>query len=106
MFYSANAPLALSLLQVQYRMHPCLSEFPSNTFYEGALQNGVTEAERTNPAVAFPWPDASRCLMFYQQRGMPPSHELHGIFVTFQQLSQCSRNSCQLQLSLTEKESY
>ena len=29
-------------LQVQYRMHPCLSEFPSNTFYEGTLQNGVT----------------------------------------------------------------
>lgn len=25
-------------LQVQYRMHPCLSEFPSNTFYEGTLQ--------------------------------------------------------------------
>jgi regulator of nonsense transcripts 1 len=22
-------------LQVQYRMHPCLSEFPSNMFYEG-----------------------------------------------------------------------
>ncbi len=27
-------------------MHPCLSEFPSNTFYEGTLQNGVTVAER------------------------------------------------------------
>jgi hypothetical protein len=23
--------------QVQYRMDPCLSEFPSNTFYEGTL---------------------------------------------------------------------
>ena len=33
-------------LQVQYRMPPCLSEFPSNTFYEGSLQNGVTEQER------------------------------------------------------------
>eukprot|EP01029_Cantina_marsupialis_P010955 TRINITY_DN2467_c0_g1_i2.p1 TRINITY_DN2467_c0_g1~~TRINITY_DN2467_c0_g1_i2.p1 ORF type:complete len:701 (-),score=113.48 TRINITY_DN2467_c0_g1_i2:1012-3114(-) len=29
-------------LEVQYRMHPCLSEFPSNTFYDGVLQNGVT----------------------------------------------------------------
>jgi regulator of nonsense transcripts 1 len=27
-------------------MHPCLSEFPSNTFYEGSLQNGVSEHER------------------------------------------------------------
>lgn len=61
-------------MQVQYRMHPCLSEFPSNTFYEGALQNGVTEAERTNRAVAFPWPDASRCLMFYMQRGTLTLH--------------------------------
>ena len=32
-------------LTVQYRMHPALSEFPSNTFYEGALQNGVTQDE-------------------------------------------------------------
>lgn len=29
-------------LQVQYRMHPVLSEFPSNLFYDGTLQNGVT----------------------------------------------------------------
>jgi len=28
--------------QVQYRMHPALSAFPSNIFYEGSLQNGVT----------------------------------------------------------------
>ena len=32
-------------LQVQYRMHPALSAFPSNVFYEGSLQNGVTEGE-------------------------------------------------------------
>lgn len=28
-------------LEVQYRMHPQLSKFPSNFFYEGSLQNGV-----------------------------------------------------------------
>ena len=27
------------------------SEFPSNTFYEGALQNGITVAERSRPQV-------------------------------------------------------
>ena len=27
-------------------MHPALSEFPSNTFYEGTLENGVTAADR------------------------------------------------------------
>lgn len=30
-------------LQVQYRMHPCLSNFPSMTFYEGSLQNGISK---------------------------------------------------------------
>jgi regulator of nonsense transcripts 1 len=37
-----NRPLRL---QVQYRMHPTLSAFPSNVFYEGSLQNGVTECK-------------------------------------------------------------
>jgi superfamily I DNA and/or RNA helicase len=41
-------------MQVQYRMHPALSEFPSDAFYEGSLQNGVGAAERSAPGVAFP----------------------------------------------------
>uniref|UniRef100_A0A7S2DKE2 Upf1 domain-containing protein n=2 Tax=Haptolina brevifila TaxID=156173 RepID=A0A7S2DKE2_9EUKA len=55
-------------LQVQYRMHPCLSEFPSNTFYEGTLQNGVTSAERQGN-VAFPWPNPNRPMIFYTSVG-------------------------------------
>lgn len=57
-------------LAVQYRMHPCLSEFPSNSFYEGALQNGVTQAERLRPEVNFPWPASHRPMMFYAQLGV------------------------------------
>eukprot|EP00850_Spirogloea_muscicola_P023677 SM000376S13709 [mRNA] locus=s376:7270:15934:- [translate_table: standard] len=56
-------------LQVQYRMHPCLSEFPSNSFYEGTLQNGVVEAERLQPGVDFPWPIPTRPMFFYVQMG-------------------------------------
>lgn len=56
-------------LQVQYRMHPALSEFPSNTFYEGALQNGVTHAERERPTLEFPWPVASKPMLFYISLG-------------------------------------
>ena len=52
-------------LQVQYRMHPCLSEFPSNTFYEGTLQNGITAAERAPLEGGFPWPDPSRPMVFH-----------------------------------------
>jgi len=55
-------------LQVQYRMHPCLSEFPSNMFYEGSLQNGVSAAERRS-RVPFPWPQPQRPMMFYVQMG-------------------------------------
>jgi regulator of nonsense transcripts 1 len=51
-------------LQVQYRMHPCLSAFPSNAFYDGSLQNGVTAGERTRKALDFPWPDASSPMLF------------------------------------------
>ena len=86
---AANAGLSQSLferlillgtrpirLAVQYRMHPALSEFPSNTFYEGALQNGVTLAERTPPAhELLGWPVPGRPMFFYISSG---SEEMSG----------------------------
>lgn len=56
-------------LQVQYRMHPSLSEFPSNNFYEGTLQNGVTINERQSTGIDFPWPVPNRPMFFYVQMG-------------------------------------
>ncbi|GFZ00871.1 RNA helicase [Actinidia rufa] len=56
-------------LQVQYRMHPSLSEFPSNSFYEGMLQNGVTINERQSLGIDFPWPVPNRPMFFYVQMG-------------------------------------
>ncbi|XP_031126983.1 regulator of nonsense transcripts 1 homolog [Ipomoea triloba] len=56
-------------LQVQYRMHPALSEFPSNNFYEGTLQNGVTVNERQSSGIDFPWPVPNRPMFFYVQMG-------------------------------------
>mmetsp|Transcript_11735 Transcript_11735/g.23095 ORF Transcript_11735/g.23095 Transcript_11735/m.23095 type:complete len:1118 (+) Transcript_11735:33-3386(+) len=56
-------------LTVQYRMHPCLSEFPSNTFYEGSLENGVSEADRTPSSVKFPWPRPDKPMMFFSCMG-------------------------------------
>ena len=61
-----NRPIRL---QVQYRMHPCLSEFPSNMFYEGSLQNGVTAPERLRRNVDFPWPVPDMPMFFYQNLG-------------------------------------
>ncbi|CAM9767578.1 unnamed protein product, partial [Choristocarpus tenellus] len=57
-------------LQVQYRMHPCLSEWPSNMFYEGTLQNGVTEGERTMSQIEFPWPMPSKPMFFLMSSGV------------------------------------
>mmetsp|Transcript_25711 Transcript_25711/g.38818 ORF Transcript_25711/g.38818 Transcript_25711/m.38818 type:complete len:978 (+) Transcript_25711:1-2934(+) len=64
-------------LQVQYRMHPSLSEFPSNMFYEGSLQNGVTEADRQLLSLQsytgkddFPWPIPNKPMFFYSITGM------------------------------------
>ncbi len=56
-------------LNVQYRMHPCLSKFPSNMFYEGSLQNGVTVNERLRKDVDFPWPVAEMPMMFWSNLG-------------------------------------
>lgn len=56
-------------LQVQYRMHPALAEFPSNTFYEGSLQNGVTSEERTRSRLPFRWPVPEKPMFFYRSTG-------------------------------------
>lgn len=56
-------------LEVQYRMNPHLSEFPSNMFYEGSLQNGVTIEQRTAPKNSFPWPIHGVPMMFWTNYG-------------------------------------
>ena len=62
-------------LQVQYRMHPAISAFPSATFYEGTLQNGVTQEERLREEHPFPWPCPHKPLFFYNSIG---AEELSG----------------------------
>lgn len=56
-------------LEVQYRMHPSLSEFPSNMFYEGALQNGVNEEERWYHGADLNWPHPTRPMYFLVSTG-------------------------------------
>lgn len=56
-------------LEVQYRMHPALSEFPSNMFYEGTLQNGVTSDQRVAKNSTFPWPVENQPMMFWGNYG-------------------------------------
>ncbi|QUC20357.1 uncharacterized protein UV8b_04598 [Ustilaginoidea virens] len=61
--------LAPIRLTTQYRMHPCLSEFPSNMFYDGSLQNGITHEQRLRKDVDFPWPNPETPMMFWSNLG-------------------------------------
>ncbi len=56
-------------LQIQYRMHPDLSAFPSDMFYEGSLQNGVGSLERTLPNAQISWPTPGKPLFFLDNKG-------------------------------------
>ncbi|CCF56559.1 hypothetical protein KAFR_0B02620 [Kazachstania africana CBS 2517] len=47
------------MLDVQYRMHPKISEFPILKFYKNQLKDGVTEVDRAWPGITYP-------LFFYQ----------------------------------------
>ncbi|CUS22551.1 LAQU0S06e00628g1_1 [Lachancea quebecensis] len=47
------------MLDTQYRMHPAISEFPIEKFYEGKLKDGVTSEDKKWPGIAYP-------LFFYQ----------------------------------------
>lgn len=38
-----------TMLNSQFRMHPFISLYPSNAFYDGKVQDGITEAERALP---------------------------------------------------------
>ncbi|KRY13912.1 Regulator of nonsense transcripts 1, partial [Trichinella patagoniensis] len=57
-----NQPIRL---QIQYRMHPLLALLPNNLFYEGTLQNGVTEQERILEAGDFRWPNPAVPMFFW-----------------------------------------
>jgi len=51
-------------LNIQYRMHPVISQFPSLTFYEDSLEDGVTVEERKCLKYCFPWPEKDIPIMF------------------------------------------
>jgi regulator of nonsense transcripts 1 len=72
------------LLCIQYRMHPLLSEWPSNTFYNGSLLNGVSEMMRRNP-MTLPFPT-----FFYACYG---SEEVSSSGTSF--LNQCESIYCE-----------
>jgi hypothetical protein len=55
--------LQCHVLDVQYRMHPTISCFPSWRFYHSLLRDGVTAMERALPNGVFPTPNSRACFL-------------------------------------------
>jgi regulator of nonsense transcripts 1 len=74
-------------LEIQYRMHPGIAEFPSAHFYEGSLQSGVAAGER-KLMKQFPFPNEKMPQMFYHVAG--GSEELSGSGTSYLNRSEAS----------------
>ncbi|OHT11412.1 Regulator of nonsense transcripts 1 [Tritrichomonas foetus] len=64
-----------SILKMQYRMHPALSEFLSHTFYGGFLKNGVTEAARTYNKQVVNWPNQQIPMFFWNIKSSEETYD-------------------------------
>jgi superfamily I DNA and/or RNA helicase len=60
--------IKVSFLDVQYRMHPTIMQFPSSEFYDNKLKASRTTQNRL--PIIFPWPDGDRPLCFIDIDGV------------------------------------
>eukprot|EP01017_Pseudomicrothorax_dubius_P010067 TRINITY_DN1354_c0_g1_i1.p1 TRINITY_DN1354_c0_g1~~TRINITY_DN1354_c0_g1_i1.p1 ORF type:complete len:712 (+),score=165.51 TRINITY_DN1354_c0_g1_i1:147-2282(+) len=56
------------LLNIQYRLHSSLTNFPSQHYYNGLLQTGISDDSRP-PLQGFPWPNPNLRLAFIHVKG-------------------------------------
>ena len=56
----AENDIGITFLDVQYRMHEAIAQFPSEVFYKSKLQTGTGN----RPMIVFPWPDRKRPICF------------------------------------------
>ena len=56
------------LLDTQYRMHPLIAEFPSDSFYRGRVKTGISVRDRM-PPLGFPWPQMGTPVAFLDSSG-------------------------------------
>lgn len=73
-------------LEHQYRMHPCISEFPNKHFYAGHISDGVT-AEQRSEKLKISWPKDDCPMAFFNIKGQEiqvdktyyNAHEVHTV---------------------------
>jgi regulator of nonsense transcripts 1 len=56
------------MLEIQYRMHPIISEFPSVHFYGGKIKDGIVAAQRPSPT-GIAWPSEGNPIAFVNVDG-------------------------------------
>jgi regulator of nonsense transcripts 1 len=61
-----------TMLTTQYRMHPVIREWPSERFYGGELEDGITAEDRIAPA-GFIWPNFDAPVAFVPVEGVEDS---------------------------------
>lgn len=66
-----------NLLDVQYRMHPVLREFPSARFYDDQLNDGCNASDRPAPAGIL-WPDWDHPFAFIPLEGVEDEEQEGG----------------------------
>jgi len=63
------------MLEIQYRMHPTIRDFPSGRFYDGRLEDGADALSRTAPA-GVSWPDWDNPVAFIPVEGAEIADEM------------------------------
>ena len=56
-------------LTIQYRMHPVISKFSSDTFYQGKINDGINSNDRTKVLQYFKWLNPEFPLLFWDVPG-------------------------------------
>lgn len=64
-----------SFLKIQYRMHPAISQFPSQAFYKGLIIDAVAAKDRTWPRPILPWPDPANPVFFWNIEGREENYD-------------------------------
>lgn len=76
------------LLSTQYRMHPAISDLPSDLFYAGRISDGVRVSDRPIPA-GFNWPRADWPIALVPVSGLeqnevpPPCSSPRSIYIMY-----------------------
>ena len=75
------------LLDTQYRMHPAIAEFPSQLFYKGLIQTGLSAEDRPLPPGRTPLSAAAACTSQHANHALHWCSMLH-------RMQQCCPAGC------------